>query len=191
VGRSLNADPLLSDDPEGLGVMLYDHISGDNPALAEYIKWARHIHGDQFADTVRKVDRLEGCLDHPPIHLAFSGRCEPMRELARVLDEELGSLVKIFPTLYPPKDFGLVDIVHPEVSKATGVAAVVAELGITREEVMACGDNLNDLEMLNFAGTAVVMGNAEARLREIPGAYVTASNDDDGVALAIERFVLT
>src|SRR5438132_9235896 len=113
-----------------------------------------------------------------------------MRELARALDRELGSLVKLFPTLYPPRDFGLVDVVHPQASKGAGVGAAAAELGITNDEVMAIGDNLNDIEMLNWAGTAVAMANAEPGLRALDGVHLTASNDEDGVALAIERFVL-
>ncbi|MEO8435411.1 MAG: Cof-type HAD-IIB family hydrolase [Pyrinomonadaceae bacterium] len=190
VGRSAGGDALISDDPEGAGVMVYDHLSGDNPALSEYIRWARHIHGDDFEDAVRKVDSLEDYLDHAPLHVAFSGRCAAMRALYEILNRELGSIVKIFPTLYAPRDFGLLDVVHPQVSKGTGVAAVAAELGVKAVEVMAIGDNINDLEMLHFAGTAVVMDNAEPVLHEVPGFHVTASNDEDGVARAIEKFCL-
>jgi Cof subfamily protein (haloacid dehalogenase superfamily) len=190
VGRAAGGDALVSDDPDGSGVMVYDHIAGDNLALVEYIRWARHIHGDDFDDAVRKVDSIEDYLDHAPVHVAFSGRCEAMGKLHEILNRELGSIVKIFPTLYAPRDFGLLDVVHPQVSKATGVAAVAAELGIGPDEVMAIGDNVNDLEMLHFAGTAVVMKNAEPALREVPGFHMTDTNDKDGVARAIERFCL-
>lgn len=190
VGRSAGGDALVSDDPEGAGVMVYDHVSGDNRALAEYLRWARHIHGDDFGEAVRKVDSLEDYLDHAPVHVAFSGRCEAMRELNDILHRELGAIVKIFPTLYAPRDFGLLDVVHPQASKGAGVAAVAAELGVNPDEVMAIGDNLNDLEMLHFAGTAVVMENAEPALRDIPGFHLTATNDEDGVARAIEEYVL-
>jgi 5-amino-6-(5-phospho-D-ribitylamino)uracil phosphatase len=190
VGRAAGGDAMVSDDADGPGLMVYDHVSGDNRALAEYIRWARHIHDSDSSDAVRKVDSLDAYLDHSPIHVAFSGRCEPMREIAQVLQTELGKTVKIFPTLYPPRDFGLLDIVNPQVSKGVGVAAAAAELGITSDEVMAIGDNLNDLEMLSWAGTAVAMANAEPALRELEGIHVTASNDEDGVALAIEELVL-
>jgi hydroxymethylpyrimidine pyrophosphatase-like HAD family hydrolase len=190
VGRAAGGDALISDDPDGSGVMIYDHIGGDNHALVEYIRWARHIHGDDFDNAVRKVDSIEEYLDHAPVHVAFSGGCDAMRRLHEILDRELGETVKIFPTLYAPRDFGLLDVVHPQVSKATGVAAVARELGITPDEVMAVGDNINDLEMLHFAGTAVVMGNAEPALHEVAGAHLTATNDEDGVARAIEKFIL-
>jgi Cof subfamily protein (haloacid dehalogenase superfamily) len=190
VGRTVGGDVLVSDDPDGAGLLVYDHVSGDNRALAEYLRWARTVHGDDSDDAVRQVASLEDYLDHAPVHIAFSGHCEPMRRLAEVLKHELGSLVKIFPTLYAPRDFGLVDIVNPRVSKATGVAAAAAELDIASDEVMAMGDNLNDVEMLSWAGTAVAVANAEPELKEIAGVHLTASNDEDGVAMAIERFVL-
>jgi hydroxymethylpyrimidine pyrophosphatase-like HAD family hydrolase len=102
----------------------------------------------------------------------------------------LGSTVKIFCTTYPKRDFALLDIVHPEASKGIGVAATAREVGVAREEVMAVGDNFNDLEMLQFAGTAVVMANAEPALQRLKGFHTTASNDEDGVAISIEEFIL-
>jgi hydroxymethylpyrimidine pyrophosphatase-like HAD family hydrolase len=102
----------------------------------------------------------------------------------------LATSVKIFSTIYSELDFTLVDIVNPSASKGAGVAAAAAELDLLPEEVMAVGDNFNDLEMLLFAGTGVVMANAPQSLREVEGLHPTASNRDDGVALAIERFIL-
>ncbi|MBV9957244.1 MAG: HAD hydrolase family protein, partial [Acidobacteria bacterium] len=69
-------------------------------------------------------------------------------------------------------------------------AAAAREYNLTREEVMAVGDNYNDLEMLDYAGTGVLMGNAEASLRDRFDFHATATNDEDGVALAIEEFIL-
>ena len=189
VGRAAGADALLSDDHEGLGVLVYDHLSGDNYAAQLYVNWARRIHGENGQEAVRQVASLEEFLDHEPVHLAFSGGCAKMKALEKVLLEELGTAVKIFSTTYQNKDFTLLDIVHPEASKGLGVAAAAAELGVLREEVMAVGDNLNDLEMLCYAGIGVVMENAEASLHEINGLHATRTNDDDGVALAIERFI--
>ena len=55
---------------------------------------------------------------------------------------------------------------------------------------MTIGDNFNDLEMLEYAGIPVVMGNADTKLLERPEFYTTLSNDESGVAAAIERFIL-
>ena len=190
VGREAGGDALVSDDHEGLGVMVYDHLSGANRSLLRYVAWARRVHGEAGANAVREVPALEDYLDHEPVHIAFSGGCAAMTEHKAVLHRELGTTAKIFGTMYPKTDFALLDIVHPGASKGVGVAAVGSELGVTQAEVMAIGDNFNDLEMLRYAGTGVVMDNADPSLLEIEGLHSTASNDEDGVAVAIEKFIL-
>jgi Cof subfamily protein (haloacid dehalogenase superfamily) len=191
IGRRVEADALLSDDHEGLGVLVYDHLRGGNTAAHKYISWARRIHGEEEgANAVQQVASLEAYLDHDPIHLSFSGGCKEMDQLEEILKSELGTTVKILSTKYLEQDFTLLDVVNPAASKGAGVAAAAAELGVVREDIMAIGDNYNDLEMLLFAGTGVVMANAPLTLREIAGLHPTASNRDDGVALAIEQFIL-
>ena len=61
---------------------------------------------------------------------------------------------------------------------------------LSAAEVMVCGDNFNDLQMLEFAGTPVLMGNAAPELLENAGYHQTLSNDENGVAAAIEKFIL-
>jgi 5-amino-6-(5-phospho-D-ribitylamino)uracil phosphatase len=189
VGRELEMDAMVSDDPEGLGLMLYDHINEDNRALAQYIAWSRRIHGDEAADYIRRVPSLEEYLDHSPVHIGYAGHHERMAAFGQKLKAALDGSIKVFATLYPKQNFGTIDVLHPEASKGAGVAAVAAEFGLSREEVMAVGDNFNDLEMLHYAGTPVVMGNAEAPLHDIEGFHVTGTNDEDGVAAAIEKFI--
>ena len=195
LGRASGADALVSDDAEGAGVLVYDHMSDNNPALAKYVAWARRIHGEEAEEAVRRVPDLEEYLDHAPVHVSFSGGVERMRRFEERLLKELGASVKVLSTVYPKLDFALLDVLHPEVSKGVGVEAAARELGLSREEVMAVGDNFNDLEMLQYAGTGVLMGNAEASLRalvaDLPHYHPTATNDEDGVALAIERFILS
>lgn len=190
LGRAAGADALVSDDHEGLGVLVYDHLSGDNPSLLQYIAWARRIHRDEGREAVREVPSLEEYLDHSPIHIAFSGGCTAMKALEEILQGELSSSARVLCTTYPSKDFALLDIIHPQASKGVGVAAAAEELGVAREEIMAIGDNFNDIEMLRYAGIGVLMGNADPALRKIDGLQETASNDEDGVAVAIERFIL-
>ena len=62
-------------------------------------------------------------------------------------------------------------------------------LGIRREEIMACGDGMNDIAMLKSVGLGVAMANADSEVREVAD-YITESNDEDGVAKAIEKFAL-
>jgi hydroxymethylpyrimidine pyrophosphatase-like HAD family hydrolase len=87
-------------------------------------------------------------------------------------------------------DFTLIDILPPDASKGIGVEKLASINGLTPDEVMVMGDNFNDLEMLEFAGTPVVMGNADPKLLEREEFYTTLSNDENGVAAAIERFII-
>ncbi len=84
-------------------------------------------------------------------------------------------------------DGGLLEISAAGVSKASGLAAVAAELGIVADEVIAFGDMPNDLPMLAWAGHAIGMANAHPEVLAVVD-EVTASNDDDGVAKVLERW---
>jgi Cof subfamily protein (haloacid dehalogenase superfamily) len=189
-GREHGVDPLVSDDADGAGLLVYESLNEANRPLVEYIAWARRIHGDEAEQAVVRVESLAAYLDHPPVHIAFSGTDEAMLRLSEVLRRELPGLVRLMVTVYPAKRFGLVDVIHPDVSKGTGLAAVAREYGIAPADVMAIGDNHNDVEMLHFAGTPVAVANAEPELRALAGVHLTASNDEDGVAVAIEQFIL-
>jgi hydroxymethylpyrimidine pyrophosphatase-like HAD family hydrolase len=74
-------------------------------------------------------------------------------------------------------------------SKGTALEEWSRQRGYAREEVMAVGDNLNDLEMLEFAGRPIVMGNGIVDLKD-RGWTVTGTNDEAGVARAVETFIL-
>jgi hypothetical protein len=190
VGRRFDADAMVSDDAAGTGLLVYDHISPGNQALRDYIAWSQRIVGERAGESVRRVASLDDYLDHPPIHIAYSGTCREMVELGERMTTELAGQIKVLSTLYPKRDFALLDILHPQASKGAGLAAVAQEYQLDHAEVMAMGDNYNDLEMLQFAGTGVVMANADAELHSHGEFYETASNDEDGVALAVERFIL-
>jgi Cof subfamily protein (haloacid dehalogenase superfamily) len=77
----------------------------------------------------------------------------------------------------------------PGVSKATGVALLAADLGLTMADVVAVGDGENDMPLLEAAGLGVAMGNAPEHVR-LRADVVVRGHDEDGVAEAIERFVL-
>jgi len=81
------------------------------------------------------------------------------------------------------------EVMDKGVSKGSAVKLLCERLGINSDEVMAIGDNENDLSMIKFAGVGVAMGNAEDMVKE-QADFITSSNDEDGVALAIEKYVL-
>lgn len=191
VGKKYNGDALVSTDPTGKGTLFYDRISDDNIPLQRYIQWAESMHGEEAHDAVHHVSSLEEALnDHKVIHISFSGGCGPMREMENVLRSELGSAVTFLPTIYPKLDFTLLDILPFPASKGHGVSHLAGLNNISPDEVMVIGDNFNDLEMLLYCGTPVVMGNASEDLLERGDFYRTADNNENGVARAIERFIL-
>ena len=191
VGKATGGDALVSADPHGKGTLLYDRVSDENLPLKKYIAWAKTLHGADAEESVRHVTNLEDVVELSEIvHISFSGACEPMYEMQRILEYELQSSVNILATIYPHLDFTLLDILPPDASKGAGVEKLALRHGFSHENVMVCGDNFNDLEMLDFAGTPVVMGNAAPELQEREDFHTTLSNDENGVALAIEKFIL-
>ena len=192
VGKDFGGDALMSTDPDGKGILFYDRLPDDNIPLRKYLYWSKLLHGDEAEEAVVRVERLEDELDaHRVIHISFSGSCEPMCRMRQVLENELGESVTILATIYPHMDFTLIDILPPDASKGTGLEKLATINDLTAENIMAIGDNFNDLEMLEFAGTPVVMGNADPNLLERPEFYTTVSNDESGVAAAIEEFILS
>jgi hydroxymethylpyrimidine pyrophosphatase-like HAD family hydrolase len=96
-------------------------------------------------------------------------------------------------TEYVHRDFSLIDVTAPGATKGRALAWRAMQLGLEPDAVMAVGDNLNDLDMLEYAGTAVVMGNAVAGLLERSadrGWHVTGHQNEAGLAQAIRRFAL-
>ncbi|MCU7087315.1 sugar-phosphatase, partial [Salmonella enterica] len=81
------------------------------------------------------------------------------------------------------------EILDKRVNKGTGVKSLAEALGIKPEEVMAIGDQENDIAMIEYAGMGVAMDNGIPSVKEVAN-FVTKSNLEDGVAWAIEKFVL-
>ncbi len=81
------------------------------------------------------------------------------------------------------------EILPQNSSKGIALEFLAPQLGVALAEVIAVGDNLNDLEMIRTAGLGVAMGNAPAEVKSHAD-YVTASNNDEGLAIVIERFIL-
>jgi Cof subfamily protein (haloacid dehalogenase superfamily) len=192
VGKAFGGDALVSTDPRGLGTLIYDRISDHNIPLKKYLRWSESLHGvDIGRSGVAHVPSLEDILaDHEIVHISFSGSCESMCELESTLNDEFESNVTILATIYPSLDFTLLDILPPDASKGHGVSRIAELNNLAAENVMCIGDNFNDLQMLEYAGTPVVMGNAAPELLERAEFYTTLSNDESGVAAAIERFIL-
>jgi Cof subfamily protein (haloacid dehalogenase superfamily) len=133
---------------------------------------------------------LVAAVTEDPVQVMFTGGVARMRALAAELRAmPIAHRFSVALTEYELRDFSLVDVNDAGCSKGSTLAEWAGTRGIARDEVMAVGDNLNDVEMLEFAGTAVVMGNASTAM-QARGFHLTASNDDDGLAEVIRRFIL-
>lgn len=151
------------------------------------LRYAYYSRNKEFIGIAKP---LESSLTEDPIQVMLSGNVDPMREAEAVLRgaafaEEFALAV----TCYDSKDFSMIDVINPVCSKGSSLKEWAALRGVAREEVMAIGDNHNDLEMLSFAGIPVVMGNGVPELKNF-GWHETGTNDESGVAAAIEHFAL-
>ncbi len=115
----------------------------------------------------------------------FNGGVQPMRRLAAKLRAlPMADRFSVALTEYELRDFSLLDVNGAGCTKGSTLARFARSLGVARDEVMAVGDNLNDVAMLEFAGRPVVMGNAAPELKA-RNFLQTGTNDEGGLADAI------
>jgi hypothetical protein len=125
-----------------------------------------------------------------PIQGMVTGGIVKMREAETILKSSVlvGSCEAVR-TEYPARDLSILDLLPPGVSKGWALERLAARLGVDRTETMAIGDNWNDIDMLEWAGQAVIMGNAAQDLRVLAktsGWKQAPPNDQDGVAVTLE-----
>lgn len=131
------------------------------------------------------IDRTIAAIQEDPLKLAVYGYGPP-EELVRYrqeLSDEFGSEISMTTALTH-----CVDVLEKGVSKAQGIAVVAEKLGISSEQVITVGDNLNDIEMIQYAGLGVAMGNASQQVKERAD-YVTATNEEEGLAQFLEKLL--
>jgi Cof subfamily protein (haloacid dehalogenase superfamily) len=130
------------------------------------------------------VDDVASLYPKPCIKVVGIGEEGTLREKRHILEEMYSG--KLYVT---QSSFDLIEFLHPEVSKGHALQTIVADLQIAPEEVVAIGDNHNDLGMMRFAGLGVAMGNAHDEVKA-EADYVTLSNAEEGVADLIEKIIL-
>lgn len=138
---------------------------------------------------IKFVSPLEDALTEDPLQAMYCGRVALMERLQQRLNQaDFLDKITVMRTQYDHRDLCILDILNRECSKGHALKRWAGERGIDREQIMAIGDNHNDLEMLEFAGLAVVMGNASNELKQ-NGWKVTGSNEESGVAQAMEEIL--
>ena len=146
-----------------------------NPSMCEYMRNTR-IPVDNIAELVKEENR--GLDKVQALFADMEERTQAWRELREVSGLELVGSLRYN-----------IEINTAGVNKGTGLVNLGKVLGIKREEIMAFGDGDNDIVMLKEVGIGVAMANAETKVKEAAD-YITMSNEEDGVAEAIEKMVL-
>jgi Cof subfamily protein (haloacid dehalogenase superfamily) len=162
--------------------LIFERVVWDDPMRRPYLERNREF--------IAEVSPIVDCLTEDPIQVMFTGSVSRARDVEAFLTQlPFSSKYSLAVTLYDGRNFGLVDVISPGCSKGATLAEWVAHRGWSRQDVMAIGDNLNDMEMLEYAGLPIVMGNSVPELKSL-GWHETLTNDQGGVAAAIEAFAL-
>jgi HAD superfamily hydrolase (TIGR01484 family) len=128
-----------------------------------------------------------------PIQGMVAGGLRKMREAAEALKaSEWAGDCECIKTEYLGRDLSILDLLPKGVSKGAALERLAARLGVERRETMAIGDNWNDVDMLEWAGQGILMGNASRELRTMAktnGWKQAPPNDEDGVAVILEAAI--
>ncbi len=174
-------------DRDGEESLVLENLAAVHQQIARWVE-ANRPHIREIAPLERAFDTgdqpIQGMMCGP---IAIARTAE-----AALLATPLGQNLAMHRTEYPDRDLGILDLLPPGCSKGVALDLLARNYGLGPHEVMAIGDNFNDVEMLDYAGFPVLMGNASADMMALAderGWRVAHSNDEDGVALAIEAIL--
>jgi hydroxymethylpyrimidine pyrophosphatase-like HAD family hydrolase len=159
--------------------VVIEHLDELNESIQRWLE-----KNSQFIDFVIPI---ENSLTRDPVQAMFCGTIARMqRALGALAASGLERDITVLRTEYAARDLSMLDVLNRGCSKGHALERWARHRGIPREQVMAIGDNYNDIEMLAFAGRPFIMGNASEELRR-KGWALTLPNDQDGVAVAIAQ----
>jgi len=177
--REFRDNMVLTFDTDSKGAIVVEHLRELNGSIQRWLE--KNL---QYIDFVIPI---EDSVTSDPVQAMFCGPIGRMHQALEKMDGlEFRNDFTVLRTEYIVRDLSIVDILNRGCSKGHALERWAKHRGIAREEVMAIGDNYNDVEMLVFAGRPFIMGNATEELRR-HGWAVTLSNDQCGVAAAIEQ----
>jgi Cof subfamily protein (haloacid dehalogenase superfamily) len=177
--REFRGNTVLTFDTEAKGAIVLEHMNELNVSIQRWLE--KNL---QYIDFVIPI---EDALTSDPVQAMFCGPIPRMQQaLAALAASNLDQDITVLRTEYAVRDLSIVDVLNQGCSKGHALERWAGYRGIPRKEVMAIGDNYNDIEMLAFAGVPFIMGNAAQELRR-DGWMVTLPNDQSGVAAAIDQ----
>jgi Cof subfamily protein (haloacid dehalogenase superfamily) len=172
---------VLQFDKDSKGAIVLERLDDLNASIRRWLE--KNMAFIEF------VVPIENALTNDPVQAMFCGSMERMSEALRALEGSgMEGRITVLRTEYPERDLSMIDVLNTGCSKGHALERWAAHRGFRREQVMAIGDNHNDVEMLEFAGHPFIMGNACEELRG-RGWSVTLSNDRCGVAAAVAEVV--
>jgi Cof subfamily protein (haloacid dehalogenase superfamily) len=177
--QEFRGNTVLTFDIEGKGAIVLEHMRDLTASIQRWL--------EKNLEYIDFVIPIEKSITSDPVQAMFCGNIERMHQaLAAIAASEIQKDITVLRTEYPVRDLSIVDVLNQGCSKGHAVERWAKYRDIPREQVMAIGDNYNDIEMLAFAGAPFIMGNASEELRG-RGWEVTLSNAENGVAAAIEK----
>ena len=181
--QEFRGNTVLTFDQETKGAIVLEHLDELGPSIRRWL--------EKNMEFIEFVVPIENALGKDPVQAMFCGTMARMNQALRALEVAgmhgagMDGTVTVLRTEYPERDLSMIDVLNAGCSKGHALQRWAAHRGFGREQVMAVGDNHNDVEMLEFAGHPVIMGNACEELRG-RGWQVTRGNDDCGLAAAVD-----
>jgi Cof subfamily protein (haloacid dehalogenase superfamily) len=175
--QEFRGQTVLTFDREGKGTIIVEHLADLEASIQRWL--------EKNLEYIDFVVPIEDALTTDPVQAMFCGPVALMRQALQVL-EGCRLPITVTRTVYPGRDLSIVDVLNAGCSKGHALERWTQYRSLTRGQVMAVGDNYNDIEMLAFAGHPFIMGNASEELRG-RGWTLTRSNSESGVAAAIQH----
>jgi len=179
--QEFRGNTVLTFDVETKGAIVLERMDEVGASIRRWL--------EKNMEFIELVVPIEKALVRDPVQAMFCGTIARMNEALRALGRAgMEDKITVLRTEYPARDLSMIDVLNAGCSKGHALERWAAHRGFRRDQVMAIGDNHNDVEMLEFAGHPVIMGNACAELRG-RGWRVTRGNDACGVAAVVEEVI--
>lgn len=179
VMQEFRGNTVVTFDKESKGALVLERMDELSGSIRHWLE--KNLQYIEF------VVPIEDALVNDPVQAMFCGPISRMQAAMHCLESDgIKDKITVVRTEYPARDLCIVDVLNRDCSKGHALKRWADYREIPREQVMAIGDNFNDLEMLAFAGQPFIMGNASEELKS-RGWPVTLCNDENGVAAAIEQ----
>lgn len=175
---------LIVKDLKHMALFFYKQNYNPNARIATHLAGREYI--ESLSDNFTKIMI---CDEDRSIYNSIVNKLSKIQTIDVTAIPHISTKKLVFGTEEKTIEYSYADIAVKDTNKWTAIEYLIKELGISKEEVIAIGDNINDIPMIKNAGLGVAMKNGSPAAREI-AKIVAPSNDDDGVAQIIEEYIL-